>query len=138
MTFALTLAGAAIPATAKDARYFEMRTYYAAPGKLDDLNARFRNHTLKLFEKHGMVNIGYWMPLDNPENKLIYILAYPNREARAKAWKDFGADPEWQAAMKASEANGRLVAKADSVFLNATDYSPDVKPMAGAAERVFE
>lgn len=129
---------AGVATAAADSRCFEMRTYYAAPGKLDDLNARFRNHTLKLFEKHGMVNVGYWVPLDNTENKLIYLLAYPSREAREKSWKAFGADPDWRAAAKASEANGRLVAKVESVFLNATDYSPEIKPAQGTEPRVFE
>ncbi len=118
-TFAMTL-----PAAAPDTRCFEMRTYYAAPGKLDALNARFRDHTCKLFEKHGMQNLGYWVPMDNPDNKLIYLLAYPSREAREKSWKAFMADPDWQKAYKASEVNGRLVAKAESLFLSATDYSP--------------
>src|SRR5438093_9539429 len=86
----------------RDTRCYEMRTYYAAPGKVEELHARFRNHTCKLFEKHGMVNLGYWVPLDNPENRLIYILAYPGREAREKSWHDFMADPDWQAAHKAS------------------------------------
>jgi len=124
-------------ARAKDDRVYEMRVYYAAPGKLDALNARFRDHTVKLFEKHGITNVGYWMPIDNPQSQLIYILAYPNREAREKSWKAFGADPAWQAARKASEENGRLVAKVESKFLEATDYSPEVQPSAGG-ERVFE
>src|SRR5256885_8700007 len=122
----------------RDTRCYEMRTYYAAPGKLDELHARFRNHTCKLFEKHGMVNLGYWVPLDNPENRLIYILAYPGREAREKSWHDFMADPEWQAAHKASEVNGKLVTKVDSIYLAATDYSPDIKPSTAAEPRVFE
>lgn len=125
-------------AGAADTRVFEMRTYYAAPDKLDALQARFRDHTCKLFEKHGIANIGYWVPLENPENKLIYLLAYPSREAREKAWKDFFADPDWQAAYKASEVNGKLVAKVDQLFLEATDYSPLPKPSAGKANRVFE
>ena len=123
---------------ARDTRCYEMRTYTAAPGKLDGLNARFRNHTCRLFEKHGMANLGYWVPLENPEGKLIYLLAYPNREARDQSWKAFMADPDWQAAMKASEADGKLVAKMESVFLSATDYSPEVKPVASAEPRVFE
>jgi hypothetical protein len=122
----------------KDTRSYEMRTYYAAPGKLDELHARFRNHTLKIFEKHGMVNIGYWVPLENPENKLIYILAYPSREAADQSWKAFRADPDWQAAQKASEANGKLVARVESVFLSATDYSPGIKPSKASEERAFE
>jgi hypothetical protein len=77
----------------KETRFFELRTYYAAPGKLDALQARFRDHTVKLFEKHGMENIGYWLPLTNTENKLVYLLAFPSREAREKSWKEFSADP---------------------------------------------
>src|SRR2546423_4651207 len=98
--------GFALPAQAfanRDARVYEMRIYYAAPGKLDALHARFRDHTLKLFEKHGMTNIGYWVPIDNSENKLIYVLAFPDRDAREKSFKEFGADPDWQKAYKESE-----------------------------------
>src|SRR5882672_6914476 len=131
LCFALLITSmATMPAGAveKDTRFFELRTYYAAPGKLDDLLARFRDHTVKLFEKHGMVNIGYWVPLTNSDNKLIYIMAYPSREAREKSWKEFSNDPDWKTVQKASEANGKLVNKADSVFLSATDYSSLVQP----------
>lgn len=123
---------------AKDTRCYEMRIYYAPPGKLDDLHGRFRQHTLKLFEKHGMVNIGYWVPTENPENKLIYILAYPDRESREASWKAFMNDPEWKEAARASEANGKLVAKVESVFLAATDYSPEIRPARAATPQVFE
>jgi hypothetical protein len=111
---------------AADQRFFELRIYTANPGKLDALNARFRNHTNKLFVKHGMELVGYWTPADGPEaaNTLIYILAYPSREAREASWKAFQADPDWQAARAASETAGRLVEKVDSKFLNPTDYSP--------------
>jgi len=122
----------------KDTRVFEMRTYYAAPGKLDDLHARFRNHTMKLFEKHGMTNIGYWVPIENTENKLIYVLAYPTREARETSWKEFQADEDWIKAKTESEINGKLVSKVDQLFLSATDFSPEIKPSVGAGERVFE
>lgn len=113
---------------ANDSRVFEMRTYYAAPGKLDALHARFRDHTAKLFEKHGMTNVGYWAPIDQKTgqpsgNALVYILAYPSLEARARAWESFRADPVWVAARDESEKDGKLVAKVDSVFLKATDYS---------------
>src|SRR5262245_42228719 len=79
-------------------RVFEIRTYTAAEGKLDALNARFRNHTLALFEKHGMTSVGYFEPQDAPlkENTLIYILAHPSREAAARNWQAFRGDPEWQ------------------------------------------
>ena len=125
-------------AEAADTRCYEMRIYYAAPGKLDALNSRFRDHTCKLFEKHGMVNIGYWLPMTNTDNKLVYLLAYPSREAREKSWKAFSADPDWQSAYKASEKDGKLVAKADSIFLAATDFSPAIKPSAAAEPRMFE
>ena len=131
-------AGVSTVFAAQDTRCFEMRIYYAAPGKLDDLNARFRNHTLRLFEKHGIENIGYWMPIDNTDNKLVYVLASPSREARDKSWKEFFADPEWQTAAKASEANGKLVSKVESTFLTATDYSPVIKAAVGKGPRVFE
>src|SRR5215831_14090111 len=123
-------------ARATDARYFEKRTYYAAPGKLDDLHARFRDHTMKLFEKHGIENIGYWVPVDNTNNMLIYILAYPSREAHETSWKEFGADPDWKQVVKESEANGKLVTKVESVFMNATDFSPQIKPLSG--EHTYE
>jgi hypothetical protein len=115
------------PSVAKDSRFFEMRTYYAAPGKLEALHARFRNHTNRLFQKHGMTLIGYWVPTDKEkgaDNTLVYILAYPSREAREKSWQGFLNDPEWKKARAESEVNGKLVEKVESVYLNATDYSP--------------
>jgi hypothetical protein len=124
-------------AAAEDTRVFEMRTYWAPTGKLEALHARFRDHTMKLFEKHGMTNIGYWVPLDNSENKLIYFLAYPSRESREKSWKAFLTDPDWQRAQRESEANGKLVEKVESRFLQATDYSPAIKP-AKEGGRIFE
>lgn len=124
--------------TSKDTRCYELRVYTAGEGKLDDLNARFREHTCKLFEKHGMTNIGYWVPVDNNEHKLYYILAYPSREAREKSWKAFMADPEWKSVYAASEKNGTLVTKVDSTFLHATDFSPEIKAAAADAPRVFE
>lgn len=107
-------------------RVFEMRTYYAHPGKMKALHARFRNHTNKLFVKHGMTLIGYWSPIDakDAQEKMVYILAYPSRAAAKKSWDAFRADPDWIMARKASEVDGPLVAKVDSVFLNPTDYSP--------------
>lgn len=122
----------------KDARCFEMRVYYAPAGRLDDLHARFREHTVKLFAKHGMENIGYWVPVDNKENKLVYLLAYPNREAREASWKAFFADPEWQDVAKKTEANGKIVAKVDQIFLETTDYSPALKLGDVSRGGVFE
>jgi hypothetical protein len=115
------------PSLVKDSRCFEIRTYYAAPGKLEELHARFRNHTMKLFKKHGMGVVGFWGPTDKEkgsENTLVYVMVFANRAARDKAWKDFGADPEWLSARKESEKNGRLAEKVESVILMATDYSP--------------
>ncbi|HLX64136.1 MAG TPA: NIPSNAP family protein [Planctomycetota bacterium] len=122
----------------KDARCFELRVYHAAEGKLDALNARFRDHTLKIFEKHGMTSIGYWMPLDNPDHLLYYILAFPNRDAATASWKAFRDDPDWKAAAAASEKDGKLVTKVDSTFLHCTDFSPEVKPVQEKEPRVFE
>lgn len=121
-----------------ETRFFEMRTYHAAPGKLDDLLARFRDHTLTIFEKHGIANVGYWLPETNTDHKLIYLLAYPSREARDKSWKEFSADPEWQAVAKESERNGRLVTHVDSVYMTATDFSAAVKPSSSSPTRVYE
>jgi len=134
----LLVQGSNLLAGQNETRFFEMRTYYAAPGKLDDLLARFRDHTLKIFEKHGMVNIGYWLPETNSENKLIYLLAFPSRDAREKSWKEFFADPEWQSVAKESERNGKLVSKVESVFLAPTDYSPVVTPQSSDNPRLYE
>jgi len=115
-------------ATKSHDRVFEMRTYTASPGKFDALHKRFREHTLKLFEKHGMTNIGYWTPIEGQKGHgevLVYILAYPDAQTKEKAWKEFQADPEWQKVRAASEADGtRLAAKVESVMLKGTDYSP--------------
>ncbi len=108
-----------------DTRCYELRIYTCHKGKLNDLQRRFRNHTTKLFEKHGMTNIGYWTPLDNPDEKLYYVLAYPNREAREAAWAGFMADSIWQQVWKASEVEGAIISKIESIFLKTTDFSPD-------------
>jgi hypothetical protein len=121
-----------------ESRFFEMRIYYAAPGKLDALSARFRDHTCTIFQNHGMTNIGYWIPAENPDNKLIYFLAYPNREAREKAWKEFWVDPKWKAVVAESEKDGKLVAKMDSILLKPTDFSPEVRTIISSSPRAFE
>jgi NIPSNAP len=109
-----------------DARVFELRIYHAAPGKMDALNARFRDHTNKLFKKHGMEIIAFWNPTDpkEAESKLIYILAYPSKEAADKSWQAFRDDPDWKTAKDASEKDGKLVDKVESTFMKPTDYSP--------------
>jgi hypothetical protein len=106
-------------------RVFEIRTYTTEPGKLPDLLKRFRDHTTKLFEKHGMTNIGYWVPTDEPRSKntLIYILAHESRDAAKKSWDGFKSDPVWQKIQKASEANGKIVAKVESIYAEPTDFS---------------
>ena len=109
----------------KDTLCYELRIYSTATGKLNDLMKRFRDHTLKIFEKHGMTNVGYWTPLDNPDGKLYYILSYPNRAARDASWKAFSADTTWQRVAKESEVNGKIVTKVESVFLKTTDFSPN-------------
>ena len=107
-------------------RVFEIRTYTAADGKLPGLQARFRNHTMQIFERHGITNIGYWVPQDAPQsqNTLIYVLAHKNRETAKQSFAAFGADPEWQKVQAESEVNGRLVTKVSSVFADPTDFSP--------------
>ena len=109
-----------------DTRVFELRTYHAAPGKMEALNSRFRDHTCELFKKHGMTIIGFWNPSEatDADKTLIYLLAFPSREAADRSWKLFLADPEWKKAKDASEKEGRLVEKVERVFLNPTDYSP--------------
>lgn len=110
---------------APSTKVYELRTYYTHPGKLPDLQARFRNHTTRIFEKHGMTNVGYWVPQDEParSNTLIYVLAHDSREAAKKSWDAFRADPEWQKVRTASEENGPIVTKVDFVYMDPTDYS---------------
>ena len=103
-------------------RVFELRTYTAVDGKLENMLARFRDHTIKLFEKHGMQNIGYWVAKDTP-NTLIYVVAHKNREAANASWDAFRKDPDWVKARTASEANGKIVDKVVSVFMDPADFS---------------
>ena len=115
------------PAVAQEhGRVFELRTYTCYEGKLPDLLARFRNHTTRIFEKHGMTNIAYWVPQDAPasQNTLIYVIAHSSREAAKKNWDEFRNDPEWQKVQKDSEANGKIVSKVESVFMDPADFSP--------------
>ncbi len=121
------VAGQAPPTPAPGGRVFELRTYSASPGKLDALNARFRNHTLALFRKHGMEIVGFWMPIDQEAGageKLVYILAHQSRAAAAASWQAFRVDPDWVKVKADSEADGVLTTKIESVFLASTDYSP--------------
>ena len=108
-----------------DGRVFELRTYHAAPGKMEALHARFRDHTCELFRKHGMTIVGFWSPMKPEEARktLVYLLAFPSKEAADKSWAAFRKDPDWIKARDASEKDGPIVAKIESVFLNPTDYS---------------
>lgn len=121
---ALTLAASA--RDAKPARVFELRTYYTPDGKLVDLHKRFRDHTCALLKKHGAELVGFWTPTDEKDGKdktLVYLVAYPSREAATKTWQDFRDDPEWTKAKAESEKGGSLTEKVESVFLEPTDYS---------------
>ena len=108
---------------------YELRVYHTYEGKLNDLLKRFREHTTKLFEKHGIRNVAYWTPLDEPakSSTLIYILAHPSREAAAANWKAFQDDPEWKSVRDKSEENGKIVEKVDSTFMALTDFSSPVR-----------
>jgi len=106
-------------------RVYELRTYTCNEGKLEALKARFRDHTIEIFKRHNMESIGYWIPQDPEKSKttLIYILAHPSREAARKNWSEFSADPEWKKVAAESEANGKIVQKVESVFMDPADFS---------------
>jgi hypothetical protein len=103
-------------------KVFELRTYTTPEGKLPNLVARFRDHTRRIFEKHGISNVGYWVPQDSP-NTLVYIIAHDSRDAATDSWKQFGADPEWQEVSETSQVDGRIVSSVVSVFMEPTDFS---------------
>jgi hypothetical protein len=111
------------------AMVYELRVYHTYEGKLDDLLSRFREHTMQLFEKHGIKNVAYWTPTDDPlkGKTLFYIIAHPSREAATANWQAFRDDPEWKSVQEKSEANGKLVEKVDSTFLTLTDFSPPLR-----------
>lgn len=108
------------------ARVFEIRTYHTLPGRLEALQKRFREHTLKMFEKHGMTNVGYWVPQDSPakDSTLIYVISHASREAAKANWAAFVADPEWKKIAADSQVDGKIIDRIESVFMEATDYSP--------------
>lgn len=110
-----------------DASFFEMRTYYCYPGKLEALKSRFRNHTLELFEKHGMTNIAYWEPQDNSDNKLVYLMAYPSRAARDSSWAAFSNDPQWKKVYQESHQDGPIVDSVINAFYHYSVFSPRLK-----------
>lgn len=147
---ALSLLGATSPRAASaphvatvpamDNHVYELRIYTAHPGKLPNILARFRDHTTKLFEKHGMQNVGYFTPLDSADGAgetLVYVLEHASRDAAKASWSAFVADPDWKAVAKESEANGPIVAKIESVFMATTDFSPGAFA-SSSGNRVFE
>jgi hypothetical protein len=119
-----------------DLHFFELRTYYCHPGKLSNLLERFEKHTMGLFEKHGMTNLAYFVPVENKDNKLVYLMGYPSKEARDSSWDAFRADAQWQTARDASEASGAIVQKIVSEFLTPTNYS--MMNLALSSNRIFE
>jgi hypothetical protein len=131
---AVFVAGVAVGSTmqnlavahAQSGKVYELRTYTAPDGKLGDLHARFRNHTMRIFDKHGMKSVAYFSPQDAPlsQNTLIYILEHPSRDEANKHWAEFSADPEWKKVSEESQKDGRIVTKVESVFMTSTDYSP--------------
>jgi hypothetical protein len=110
---------------AQDSRVFELRVYHTYPGRLAALESRFRDHTIAIFNRHHITSVGYWTPQDSPQkdNTLIYIVAHESRESGKKNWAEFGADPEWQQVSKASEADGKIVEKVDSTYMDPTNFS---------------
>ncbi|HET6575460.1 MAG TPA: NIPSNAP family protein [Fimbriiglobus sp.] len=139
-TASLALAQSPAPpaSPARETRVFELRTYYAAEGQLDALNARFRDHALRLYRKHGMTPVGFWSPKGNPDNKLVFLLAYPSRAARDDSWRSLATDPEWVHARKTSDRHGKLVKYIEEEFLTPTDYSPVVAAGSARRPRTFE
>jgi hypothetical protein len=104
---------------------YELRIYTAVPGKLPQVNDRFRNHTLKLFEKHGIKSVGYWTYMLGPSNnQLVYVLAWKDLAERERLWAAFGSDPEWLAVRKETEKDGPIVDRVENSILQPTDYSP--------------
>ena len=127
LTMTLSAQTTPSPSLERSGPVYELRIYHAYPGKLEDLHKRFREHTLEIFARHGLKVVDFWGPIENTpgfENTLIYVLEFPSREASKSAWKEFQADPEWQRVRNASEANGKLVEKVDSIFMRPTDYAP--------------
>ncbi len=120
-------AGILLSSSAQDGgKVFELRIYTATPGNLDNLHARFRDHTTRIFRKHGMGVVGYWSPTSEEEadNTLVYLLEHESQEAANASWRAFGQDPEWTEVAEASNANGQILAGIERRYMTATDYSP--------------
>ncbi|NNE00978.1 MAG: NIPSNAP family protein [Pirellulaceae bacterium] len=141
LIFTLCLASLLLTTNPAAAEVFELRTYTTNEGKLDNLHARFRDHTVKLFEKHGIRSLGYWVPTDGEatKNTLIYVIAHKDRDAAKESWKAFINDPNWKAVHKKSEADGPILAKApESVYMRQTDYSPEFANENQGNDGVYE
>jgi hypothetical protein len=123
---ALAQAGVASGGQAGGGEVFELRVYHTFEGKLDALLARFRDHTMTIFKRHGIESVAYWTPIEDPlkGKTLFYMLRHPSRESATANWAAFHDDPEWKQVSAASEVNGKLVEKVDSTFLQRTDFSP--------------
>ena len=119
-------AGIFFSTSAQDEKVFELRTYKATPGNLDNLHARFRDHTTRIFRKHGMEVIGYWSPTSEEEREdtLVYLLGHDNQAAADQAWQDFIAAPEWARVAEESNRNGQILGGIERKYMIATDYSP--------------
>ena len=135
------LAGGFLFAQSTQAEVYELRTYVTHPGKLEALLKRFADHTCALFEKHGMTNLGYWVPTeqaDGADNRLIYLIAHDSREAAKTNWAAFQADPQWQSARKASEEGGKILQSVEAQFLEPSAFFPKLNREGGPAGRIFE
>lgn len=119
-------AGIFFSTSAQDQKVFELRTYTATPGNLDNLHARFRDHTTRIFRKHGMEVIGYWSPTSEEEREdtLVYLLGHDSQEAANASWQAFIADPEWERVAEESNRNGQILGGIERKYMVATDYSP--------------
>lgn len=119
-------AGIFFTTSAQDQKVFELRTYTATPGNLDNLHARFRDHTTRIFRKHGMEVIGYWSPTSEEESEdtLVYLLGHDSQNAANASWQAFIADPEWERVAEESNRNGQILGGIDAKYMVATDYSP--------------
>ena len=127
--------------TRTSAGVYELRIYTTNQGKLDSLNARFRDHTVRLFDRHGMKSVGYWVPAQPPEseNTLIYVLKHRSHNSAKESWKAFRSDPEWQKIARESEAEGKILAKTpESIFMEAADYSPQFRSENRDNKAIFE
>lgn len=119
-------AGVFFSSSAQNEKVFELRTYTATPGNLDNLHARFRNHTTRIFRKHGMEVVGYWSPTSEEEREdtLVYLLAHDSQDAANASWQAFIGDPEWSEVAEESNRNGQILGGIERKYMVATDYSP--------------